>query len=303
MSAKSGGIHFAAVSVCVIPLFLLAAVTAQFGTQFVATLSLEQEGQAVTASALQSWAQEHLLVAALFNALVLIPGALLLARRGAGLSWAEIGFSASRPLRSYAIGVALGALLLLTPAALGYAIGGFTPIDRDAGVAQGLAALPQLSWMLPALVVAAFAEELVLRGFLLRLWHDRLGKWIALSCTSGLFALLHLGNPDASVLGAIGALVAGFWLGLAFLETRSLLHVAGLHLGWNAAIALILGLPVSGLALPALMRWLPSADTKSQLLWGGGYGPEEGLVFHLTLLLGAVSYLRWGRQLNPRSDS
>jgi hypothetical protein len=66
---------------------------------------------------------------------------------------------------------------------------------------------------------------------------------------------------------------------------------------------LVLGLPVSGLALPALMRWLPSADTKSHLLWGGGYGPEEGLVFHLTLLLGAISYLRWGRQLNPRSDS
>jgi hypothetical protein len=99
------------------------------------------------------------------------------------------------------------------------------------------------------------------------------------------------------LLGALGAFIAGLWLGLAFLESGSLLFAAGLHLGWNAASALVLGLPVSGLALPSLLRWLPSGDPAEQIFWGGSYGPEEGIAFHAALALAVLGCARIGRWL------
>ncbi len=234
-------------------------------------------------------AQEQLLLSAFGSAVVLIPASLLLARYGARLTWADLGFTPPRPIRGAAWGIILGMVVLLVPAAIGYLLGGFSPSPHsDSLGAGGLRALPGIAVALPALVAASFTEELVLRGFLLQLGRRYLGKWGALAVTSALFALLHAGNPAASVLGIVGAAIAGLWLGLAFLESSSLFFTTGLHLGWNAASAVVLGLPVSGLALPSLLRWIPSPVPSVQTLWGGAYGPEEGLVFHAALGLAAV---------------
>ena len=234
-------------------------------------------------------AQEQLLLSALGTAVVLIPASLLLARYAARLSWRELGFSPARPIRGAVWGISLGMMTLLIPAVIGYLLGGFSPSPRsDSLGGEGLGALPGIAIVLPALLLASLTEELILRGFLLQLGRRYLGKWGALATTSILFALLHVGNPAASVLGITGAALAGLWLGLAFLESGSLFFATGLHLGWNAASAVVLGLPVSGLELPSLFRWTTSTSPSVQTLWGGAYGPEEGVVFHVALGLAAV---------------
>jgi len=234
-------------------------------------------------------AEEQLLLSALGGAVVLIPPSLLLARYGARLTWDELGFTPPRPGRGALWGLIVGMLVLLVPAAFGYLFGAFSSTPTSNSIATaGLAALPGIVVVLPALLIASFTEELVLRGFLLQFGRRYLGKWGALATTSVLFALLHVGNPAASGLGITGAAIAGLWLGLAFLESGSLFFATGLHLGWNAASAVVLGLPVSGLALPSLLRWIPSPALSTQTLWGGAYGPEEGVVFHAALGIASV---------------
>jgi membrane protease YdiL (CAAX protease family) len=242
--------------------------------------------------------QELLLLSAVVSAAVAIPASLVLARCAFRLSWTELGFTAPRPLLCSLVGVLLGMSVLLLPAAIGYWVGGFSP--GSSLVPEGLDALTGVAVVLPALAVAALAEELVLRGFLLQLSRRYLGKWAALLLTSALFALLHAANPGVSALGLLGAAIAGLWLGLAFLESGSLAFAAGLHLGWNAASAVVLGLPVSGLALPSMLRWVPSEDPAVQTVWGGDYGPEEGIAFHIALALAAVSSAWIGRRLRRR---
>jgi membrane protease YdiL (CAAX protease family) len=303
MSGEPSRIRFAAVSLACLPVMLVAAGVTGVVISAIAAGSLDAAGAEVTRETIRTWARQHLLVAAALNSLLLIPGILLLARLGAGMTWADIGLGQERAGRAYAIGAVLGMTVLLCPAGLGYLLGGFTAASGTgtlpAAVVQGVPAIGGILLVLPALIVAAFTEELVLRGFLLRFWLPRLGKWTALTLTSAMFALLHTGNPDASLLGALGAFIAGMWLGLAFLHSGSLLFAAGLHLGWNAASAVVLGLPVSGLALPSLLRWLPSVEggLGGQTVWGGAYGPEEGIAFHLALALAAVACARIGRLL------
>ena len=62
----------------------------------------------------------------------------------------------------------------------------------------------------------------------------------------------------------------------------------------------MLGLPVSGLALPSLLRLTPSSEGGASLWWGGDYGPEEGIAFHIALLAATLVAARWGRRLKLR---
>ena len=67
----------------------------------------------------------------------------------------------------------------------------------------------------------------------------------------------------------------------------------GLHLGWNATVGCIWGLPVSGLDLPS---FLDTRTSGAELWYGGAFGPEAGLIGVGAMVLGAlliVLWLRW----------
>lgn len=78
-----------------------------------------------------------------------------------------------------------------------------------------------------------FGEEFLVRGILFRALEVALGSVAALAFSSLLFGLLHLGNPGATVLGAVtGAAGGGVVFGTAYMLTRSLWLAIGLH--WAA---------------------------------------------------------------------
>lgn len=218
----------------------------------------------------------------------------------AGLTPSRMGFQPAGAVADAVRGLALGALIIAAPAAFGRLLGGYRPAADPAADAAVIAAL------IVALAIAAFAEELLMRGLLLRYWQDELGTCPALVMTAGLFAALHTGNPEVGWRGVVGILVAGLLLGVAFLRTGSLWLATGLHLGWNATTALLLGLPVSGFTLPSSWRWRPEAGWEPWL--GGRFGPEEGLVYQaaaaatLTLLLLRPGRERRGLRASPPGD-
>jgi len=139
---------------------------------------------------------------------------------------------------------------------------------------------------LAAYFAAAVLEELLLRAVVFRLVEQIAGTTIAVVFSAALFGLLHALNPGATVVstGAI-AIEAGVLLAVAYVLTRNLWFVIGTHLGWNFAEGALFGAKVSGgAAAHSVMR---TSISGSDLISGGGFGPEASLVS--VGLLAAVS--------------
>src|SRR3954452_21846659 len=90
--------------------------------------------------------------------------------------------------------------------------------------------------LLPALITTAIfpaiSEEMIFRGILFRWIEEFGGSWAALLLTSAFFGAVHLANPNASPIAAIGiAFEAGVMLGAAYMLTRSLWLPMGIHAG------------------------------------------------------------------------
>jgi membrane protease YdiL (CAAX protease family) len=222
----------------------------------------------------------HVLLATALMWVLAIPALLFLGAGLLGLDHAAMGVRPAPDGRRsrYVLGTAGGLVLVLLPALLGRLAGGYVPMPAEAvaalAVPTGARALPAVVFALPALMLAAAGEEL-------------LGTRGALLLSALLFVAVHVGNPGATPRGAIGVLLAGLVLGSVFLARGDLWTVAGAHLGWNAGEALVLGVPVSGITLPALVRWEVADSELWRGLLGSGFGPEEGLLFHGALGLAA----------------
>ena len=135
------------------------------------------------------------------------------------------------------------------------------------------------------LVIAAFAEEAMFRGYALQTLTRARLAWLGVALTLALFGVAHLTNPNV-VPGftLINTSIAGLWFAVAYLRTRSLWLPLGLHWSWNWALGWFFGLPVSGLDL-ASHPLLKASDTGPLWLTGGSYGIEGGIAATIALLL------------------
>jgi membrane protease YdiL (CAAX protease family) len=129
----------------------------------------------------------------------------------------------------------------------------------------------------PLAISSAFLEELIYRGVLFRVTEEYLGSSIALIATSAFFGARHLGNPDATLIGAIFvAIEAGILLAAAYMLTRRLWLSIGLHMSWNFAQAAVFSGAVSGVEMPpGLMQAVIEGP---ELMTGGNFGVEASIV-------------------------
>jgi len=135
---------------------------------------------------------------------------------------------------------------------------------------------------------ASAFEELSFRGYPLQtLLQDVHPAW-AVIITSMLFSLAHSVNPHASILGLLNTVLAGIWLAVAYLKTRSLWLCTSLHWAWNWTMNAIYGLNVSGLEGMVKNPLVGARQTGSDWLTGGSYGPEGGLLVTAVVSLGTL---------------
>lgn len=138
---------------------------------------------------------------------------------------------------------------------------------------------------------AAFAEELLFRGYPFRVLQARFGPVAAVLATSVAFGLAHGANPGIGPLAFVNLGLAGVLLGVAYWRTRSLWFVSGIHFGWNWVMAAS-GLSVSGLDVS--ISGLRGELTGPTLWTGGAFGPEGGLLVTLVTAAGTVWLWRIG---------
>jgi len=137
-------------------------------------------------------------------------------------------------------------------------------------------------WGLLFLAVG-FYEELLSRGYQLQNLEEGSSLFWAVVISSSFFGLLHLMNPNATWVSAIGVGLAGVFFAFTYLRTRQLWLPIGIHIGWNFFEGPVFGFPVSGMETVKLLRHQVSGP---ELWTGGGFGPEAGLVVIPGLLVG-----------------
>lgn len=216
------------------------------------------------AAGIPPWA---LLVGACLGAAAALGGLLLIVGpvgRSPGLTLRGRG-----ALAELLLGCGIGAVLIAVSTGLIVLAGGYALV--------GLESAPDLLTPLAIGIVAAFTEEVLFRGVLLRVLDAWLGSWAALALSSLLFGLVHLTNPGATLVTALGLVIeAGVLLGAAYLLTRRLWLAIGIHFAWNAVQAGVFSSQVSGTGEQAGLLRLEARGP--DWLTGGTMGVEGSVV-------------------------
>jgi len=211
----------------------------------------------------------------------------LCARKLEGLPWRSLGLTLHEGwLRDLAIGFGLGFAAIVVAVAI--ASKGLNFSVNSGGIGSLITSMIGSAGLL---FVAALAEEAMFRGYGLQTLSRAKLAWLGVLLTSVPFGVVHLDNPNV-VPGVtfVNTVLAGVWMSLAYLRTRSLWFPLGVHWSWNWALGWFFGLPVSGLKLVS-HPLLEATDSGPKWLTGGSYGLEGGVAAAIALVL--VTLFTW----------
>ena len=149
-------------------------------------------------------------------------------------------------------------------------------------VVFSLAVMPILLAVIYELTVVAWWEELVFRGYIFQNLIDGAGMIWAIIISSLAFGLIHILNPEGTIMGGLLIVLITPQLIYAYLKTGQLWLPMGLHLGWNFFQASIFGYPSSGNVSASLISQSPVGP---EWLSGGKFGAEGSvLIIPVTIL-------------------
>lgn len=172
-------------------------------------------------------------------------------------------------LRDGGIGIVIGFSIMALSVAVAAGLG----VYRIVGPGDASRLLLEL---IAVAIIPGFTEELLFRGILFRWIEEFGGSWLALLVTSALFGLAHILNPNATWFSSFAiAVEAGILLGAAYMLTRNLWLVMGLHAGWNFTQGEIFDVPVSGVDEHGLVQAKLSGP---EILSGGQFGLEGSII-------------------------
>ena len=201
--------------------------------------------------------------------------------------------------RDLLLGSLVGALSLLLATLIAGAGGGLS-FSFNAAAAAAIALT--LFGSAGVFIAGAAAEEALFRGYPLQTLLRSLPVVVAVIPSSVLFAYAHMDNPNV-VPGFtfLNTALAGVWLAIAYLRTRSLWFPLGVHWAWNWMMAAVLGIPVSGITRLTPEPLLRAQESGPAWLTGGAYGLEGGAACALALIISTIFIWRT-RLLSPTEE-
>jgi membrane protease YdiL (CAAX protease family) len=188
--------------------------------------------------------------------------------------------------KHFLIGSLLGSATLSFAVAIA-AVFGDLHFSFSGAAAYELISSALLSFLIFA--AAAAFEEALFRGYILQTFARSGLAWFAIIITSVFFGIVHLYNPNANYFAAANTVLAGIWFGVAYLKTRDLWLVWGLHLFWNWMQGSIFGIEVSGLTDIVTTSLLKESDHGPAWLTGENYGIEASIACTVALLASTVA--------------
>ncbi len=184
-------------------------------------------------------------------------------------------------------GLFVGAATLVFAVLIAFIFGGLRfEFDRSAG---STAIFVSLGSSFVVFGFAAALEEVLFRGYVLQTFSRSGLAWLAILLTSLFFGAVHLGNPSVNAISTLNTVLAGLWFSFAYLKTRDLWFVWGIHLMWNWMQGSFFGIEVSGLTGISTSPLLREIDSGPIWLTGQTYGVEGGIVCTIALVVSAAA--------------
>jgi membrane protease YdiL (CAAX protease family) len=297
---RSGAVHRTPTGRLRMPLRLLVAAVFFTAVSTVTFVAFDAAGVSVDPENSAGPGLAGVLVALTFNGVVLSVAVAVAARYLDSRRLKEVGLSLDGEWwRDLAVGAGLGVALVGGAYAVGVGVGAYEA-TFDPGGPGGRSLATWVALVAATMVAVAVYEELLLRGYLLTnlaegftaLADRGVAVGAALTVSSLAFGLLHGVNPAATTLGLLTITLAGGLLGLGYVCTGRLALPVGLHATWNLTHVL-LGLPVSGLELG--VRLVATEPRGAEVVHGGAFGPEGGVLGLAATLVGAAAVVGYAR--------
>jgi len=148
--------------------------------------------------------------------------------------------------------------------------------------------------------IVAVNEEVMARGYLLRVLMESANKYWALIISALIFAFLHGMNPNISWVALLNLFLAGVLLGIYYIHYKNLWFSIGIHFTWNFFQGPIWGSNVSGTTTESLFSQQLSGN---DLITGGAFGFEGSLMCSVLTILSIVAVEVWARRNKPSCES
>ncbi len=190
---------------------------------------------------------------------------------------------------SYLRGLGIGAAMMTAVFGLLIVTGNASIVDIGIAPEQTVVFISMLVMWIPQ----GATEEIMTRGYMMSRISPRLGRAGAVAVSSALFAAMHMGNNGVNVIAIINLVAVAVFFALLTLLTEELWTVCALHTIWNLTQGNIFGFWVSGNAPAASILSTSSTAGSQEIITGGAFGPEGGLVVTLVtgLAIAIVSIL------------
>jgi membrane protease YdiL (CAAX protease family) len=148
-----------------------------------------------------------------------------------------------------------------------------------------------------AFLLAGLVEESLFRGYIQYTLTSGIGFWPSAFLMSGLFGLGHAFNSNETARGSATVVLFGLLLCLFLRRTGNLWCAVGFHLGYDWG-QMFYGVPDSGIV--PYHNLLNSTLSGPQWLTGGMVGPEASFLTPLALLVVAMLFSRYHREVRYR---
>lgn len=151
---------------------------------------------------------------------------------------------------------------------------------------------------LAILALGAIVQEVAFRGYPFQRLIEATNPVVATLFLSAAYACIHIFDPGATFISTVVIMLEGWLFSIAYLRTRALWTGAGINFAWNVSMAMLFGLPVSGIT-----NFSPIiAGTAIGPVWvtGSDYGPEGSWLAAIVLVVMIFVLVSATRDLNFR---
>ncbi len=214
--------------------------------------------------------------------------------------WKDFGFHFSKQWwQDFGFGLFLGAILMVFIFSVEY-LGGWIEITGTFAAKSGFSFPMGMLMALVMFICVGFSEEMLSRGYQIRnlaegirgrFLSPKMALLVSYLLTSSLFGFMHAGNPNATLMSSLFLVIAGLFLGLAYVLTGELAAPIGLHISWNFFQGNVFGFPVSG--TQAGSTFIAIQQGGPALWTGGPFGPEAGLIGLVAIAIGCGLIFLW----------
>lgn len=205
----------------------------------------------------------------------------------------SMGFKKKNAVRDYLIGLVLGFAMFSAVVLINVITGAMTVEGLNDSFSTMNIVFIVLFFI--GFVIQGASEEIMVRGYFMTSLGAKHNMWLALLISSGMFGLLHVGNPGFTFLGFVNIILVGVMFGLYIICFDNIWGACALHTMWNFVQGNFYGVQVSGLTMSDSVL-TTTINEEMKLINGGSFGAEGGIATTIVQLLcigGLLLYMKF----------